>query len=124
MSPTDMPEREPTMAQDPGNEYLPDPEEASGDPLDPIPLDGRGSQPAEGPSDNAATMEEDDPLREPGYAEAEELPYVEDEVDLLEDAGDLEDPEADRLANRSIAEEEDVEERGGEGLGRGDGDFL
>lgn len=124
MSPTDMPEWEPTMAQDPGNEYLPDPEEASGDPLDPIPLDGRGSQPAEGSSDNAATMEEDDPLREPGYAEAEELPYVEDEVDLLEDAGDLEDPEADRLANRSIAEEEDAEERGGEGLGRGDGDFL
>lgn len=104
-----MPERDPNMEPDPGAEFVPDPEDATGDPLDPEPLDGRDSQPAEGSSDNAATMDEDDPLREPGYAEAEELPYVEDEVNELEDSGELEDPAADQLANESLDEELDRE---------------
>lgn len=100
------PERDPNMEPDPGSEFAPDPEEASGDPLEPVPMDGRDGQPAEGSSDTAATMDEDDPLREPGYAEAEELPFVEDEVDELEDSGALEDPAADQLANESITDEE------------------
>lgn len=101
------PERDPNMEADPGAEFAPDPEEATGDPLDPMPMDGRDAQPAEGSSDNAATMEEGDPLREAGYAEAGELPFVEDEVDELEDSGDLDDPAADRLANESLGEDAD-----------------
>lgn len=88
------------MEPDPGSEFAPDPEESTGDPLDPVPMDGRDGQPAEGSSDTAATMAQDDPLREPGYAEAQELPFVENEVD------ELEDPAADQLANESISEEE------------------
>lgn len=106
------PERDPNMEPDPGSEFAPDPEEATGDPLDPVPTDGRGGQPAEGSSDDAAMMEEGDPLHEAGYAEAEELPFIEDEVEVLEEDGDLSDPEADQLVNASIDEEED------EGLGR------
>ena len=90
-----------------GSEFAPDPEESTGDPLEPVPTDGRGGQPAEGSSDDAAMMEEDDPLREPTYTEEEDLPFVDEEVDLLEDQGALSDPEADRLANTSIDEEED-----------------
>ncbi|WP_372697104.1 hypothetical protein [Arthrobacter sp. JSM 101049] len=104
-----MPERDPNMEPDPGAEFVPDPEDATGDPLDPVPMDGRDSQPAEGSSDNAAMMEEGDPLREPGYAEAEELPYVEDEVNELEDSGELADPAADQLANESLDAEQDPE---------------
>lgn len=101
------PERDPMMESNPGSEFAPDPEEATGDPLEPVPTDGRGSQPAEGSSDDEAMMEIDDPLHEPTYTEEEDLPFVEDEVDLLEDEGDLADPEADHLVNDSIDEEED-----------------
>ncbi|MDN5755942.1 MAG: hypothetical protein ACTHWW_05840 [Arthrobacter sp.] len=104
---SETPERDPNMEPDPGSEFAPDPEESTGDPMDPVPTDGRGGQPAEGSSDDAAMMEEGDPLHEAGYAEAEELPFVEEEVEDLEDQGELSDPEADRLANASIDEEED-----------------
>ncbi len=104
---SETPERDPNMEADPGSDFAPDPEEATGDPLDPVPTDGRGGQPAEGSSDDAAMMEEGDPLHEAGYAEADELPFVEDEVEDLQDDGDLSDPEADRLVNASIDEEED-----------------
>ena len=101
------PERDPNMEPSRGSEFAPDPEESTGDPLEPVPTDGRGGQPAEGSSDDAAMMEEDDPLREPTYTEEEDLPFVDEEVDVLEDQGELSDPEADRLANASIDEEED-----------------
>ena len=106
------PERDPNMEPSLGSEFAPDPEEATGDPLEPVPTDGRGGQPAEGSSDDAAMMEEGDPLHEPTYTEEEDLSFVDEEVDVLEDQGALSDPEADRLANASIDEEED------EGLGR------
>ena len=96
------PDRDPAMAPVPDAEYGLDPEESSGDPLEPEPLDGRDSQPAEGSSDDAVTMAVDDPLREPVFVEEEDSAYVDDEVDLLEDEGMLNDPEADELANESI----------------------
>lgn len=96
------PERDPNMEPDPGSEFALDPEESTGDPLEPVPMDGRDGQPAEGSSDDAATMAVDDPLREPVFVEEEDSAYVDDEVDLLEDEGMLNDPEADELANESI----------------------
>lgn len=101
------PERGPNMEPTPGSEFAPDPEEATGDPLEPVPTDGRGGQPAEGSSDDEAMRDIDDPLREPAFAEEEDLPFVDEEVDVLEDHGELSDPEADHLANASIDEEED-----------------
>lgn len=115
------PERDPNMEPDPGAGFVPDPEEPTGDPLEPVPMDGRDGQPAPGSSDDAAAMAEGDPLREPDYAESEELPFVEDEVDELEDSGGLQDPAADRLANESMSEQaeggleaEFAEEAGGD----------
>lgn len=101
------PERDPNMEPTPGSEFAPDPEEATGDPLEPVPTDGRGGQPAEGSSDDEAMMESGDPLHEPAFAEEEDLPFVDEEVDVLEDQGELSDPEADRLVNASIDEEDE-----------------
>lgn len=99
------PERDPAMEAVPDADYGLDPEESTGDPLEPVPMDGRDGQPAEGSSDSAATMAEDDPLRDPVYVEEEDPAYIDGEVDLLEDERALEDPEADELANESIDEE-------------------
>lgn len=96
------PDRDPAMEPVPDAGYGLDPEESTGDPLEPVPMDGRDGQPAEGSSDDEVTMAEDDPLRAPAYVEEEDPAYVDDEADLLEDDGTLEDPEADELANESL----------------------
>lgn len=79
-----------------------DPEEATGDPLEPVPLDGRDAQPAEGSSDDATTMAVGDPLREPVYVGEDDPDFTDAEVAELQDEGELADPAADQLANEAI----------------------
>jgi hypothetical protein len=120
MSPTVNPGSEPTKETVPDSEYLPDTEEAGADPLEPFPMDGRDAQPAVGSSDDGAAMSMDDPLREAVYVEEEDLPFVDEEVEELEDEGNLFDPDADRLANLAIKDVDDALRRGESDAGTGE----
>lgn len=104
MSPTSNPDGGPTLEPVPDSGSVPDAEEAGTDPLEPVPSDGRDAQPVVGSSDDGAAMAMDDPLREAVYVKEEDLPFVDEEAEELEDEGGLLDPEADRLVSRSIEE--------------------
>lgn len=87
MSPTSNPDGGPTLEPVPDSGSVPDAEEAGTDPLEPVPSDGRDAQPVVGSSDDGAAMAMDDPLREAVYVEEEDLPFVDEEAEELEDEG-------------------------------------
>lgn len=88
----------------PDSEYLPDAEETGTDSLEPVPAGGRDAQTVVGSSDEAAALAVEEPLREAVYVEEQDLPFVDEEAEELEDEAGLLEPEVDRPVNRSIEE--------------------